>query len=149
MQGRRLILALTTGAAALALTVTTVASASPNEPGSGAASKLTPAQISAAPGKRAAYRKYVACKTVVEAPPARRCKAKDDKGAFFRSNLKTVRYNVCVRFPSRKVLCAKRQKANQGELYVNKITSSATGVHVVTWWVKGKKVGRFKFRVTG
>jgi hypothetical protein len=32
---------------------------------------------------------------------------------------------------------------------VNKITSTIPGSHVVSWYVKGKKVGAFAFRVTG
>jgi hypothetical protein len=30
---------------------------------------------------------------------------------------------------------------------VNKITSTEPGKHKVTWWVQGKKVGTFFFRV--
>ena len=60
----------------------------------------------------------------------------------------TVIYTVCVKFPSGKNLCAQAQEAEQGTLYVNKITSTIPGRHVVTWFVKGKKVGSFAFRVT-
>ena len=40
------------------------------------------------------------------------------------------------------------QEAKQGTLYVNKITSTIPGKHRVTWFVEGKKVGSFVFRVT-
>jgi hypothetical protein len=97
---------------------------------------------------RPAYRKYVACAKVVEAPPSRECKVSDEKGAFFRSNLRTVYYKVCVVFPTGKSLCATRQRAKKGELYVNEITSRMIGLHRVDWFVKGKKVGTYRFRIS-
>lgn len=97
---------------------------------------------------RPAFRKYVACAKVVEAEPSRQCGSSDEKGAFFRSNRRPVRYSVCVIFPTGKALCAKRQKAKKGELYVNEITSRMTGVHRVNWFVKGRKVGTYRFRIT-
>ena len=45
--------------------------------------------------------------------------------------------------------CAKAQKAEQGTLYVNKITSTIPGVHRVTWYVKGRRVGSTVFSVKG
>jgi len=96
----------------------------------------------------AAYKKYVGCGTSRNAEPAHKCPAGSKKGAFFRSNNADVRYTVCVRFPSRKNLCAQAQEADQGTLYVNKITSTIPGVHTVTWFVKGKKVGTVRFRIT-
>lgn len=107
---------------------------------------LAPAVADAA--KRPAYRTYVACGKVVEAKPSRSCRRASDKGAFFRSNHRTVHYTVCVTFPTRRALCAKRQKATQGELYVNEITSKMRGMHRVTWFVKGRKVGTYRFRIT-
>lgn len=97
---------------------------------------------------RPAFRKYVACAKVVEAEPSRKCKKSDEKGAFFRSNLRTVNYTVCVIFPTGKSLCASRQRAKMGELYVNEITSQMIGIHRVNWFVKGKKVGTYRFRIT-
>jgi hypothetical protein len=96
----------------------------------------------------AAYKKYIGCGTSRNAEPANKCPAGSKKGAFFRSNNGDVRYTVCVRFPSGKNLCAKAQEADQGTLYVNKVTSTIPGVHAVTWFVKGKKVGTVRFRVT-
>ncbi len=96
----------------------------------------------------AAYKKYVGCGISRNAEPSHKCPAGSKKGAFFKSNNADVYYTVCVRFPSRKNLCAKAQKAEQGILYVNKITSTIPGVHRVTWFVKGKRVGAFQFRVT-
>ena len=81
------------------------------------------------------------------AKPAHLCQKKRDKGAFFRSNNATVFYTVCVKFPTKKNLCAPRQEAAQGTLYVNKITSNIPGKHVVSWFVEGKKVGSFAFVV--
>jgi len=95
----------------------------------------------------AAFRKYVACGTLEKAKPSHVCPRRSKKGAFFRSNLADVNYSVCVRFPTGKSLCARSQKAEQGTLYVNKITSTIPGKHRVTWFVKGKRVGAFYFRV--
>lgn len=97
---------------------------------------------------RPAFRTYVACAKVKEARPARSCARSAEKGAFFRSNRRTVRFKVCVVFPARQVLCAKRQRATKGELYVNEITTQVTGVHRVIWFVRGKRVGSVRFRVT-
>jgi hypothetical protein len=97
----------------------------------------------------AAFSHYVACGVSQNAKPAHVCSKKRKKGAFFRSNSATVFYTVCVRFPTKKNLCAPRQEAVQGTLYVNKITSNIPGRHRVSWFVEGKKVGSFVFTVKG
>jgi hypothetical protein len=97
----------------------------------------------------AAYKKYVACGISGKAKPAHACPKKAKKGAFFKSLKGDVVYSVCVKFPSGKNLCAQAQEAQQGTLYVNKITSTIVGKHVVSWFVKGQKVGSWAFRVTG
>lgn len=106
---------------------------------------------SAAPAsaEAAAFRYYVACGLSQNAKPAHVCQKKRKKGAFFRSNRTDVFYTVCVRFPTRKNLCAPKQKAVRGTLYVNKISSNIPGEHRVTWFVKGKQVGAFDFLVPG
>ena len=96
----------------------------------------------------AAYKHYVGCGISRNAEPAHKCPAGSKKGAFFKSNNGDVAYTVCVKFPSGKNLCAQAQEAKQGTLYVNKITSTIPGMHAVSWFVKGKKVGTFTFRVT-
>jgi len=94
-----------------------------------------------------AYKKYVGCGISKHAKPKHKCPKQSKKGAFFKSFKRDVHYTVCVRFPSRKTLCAKGQEAEKGTLYVNKITSTEPGKHKVTWWVKGKKVGTRFFRI--
>jgi hypothetical protein len=95
----------------------------------------------------AAYQHYVACGISRNAKPAHACPKNAKKGAFFKSLKADVVYTVCVKFPSGKSLCAHAQKATKGTLYVNKITSTIPGRHQVSWFVKGKKVGTFVFRV--
>lgn len=95
----------------------------------------------------AAYRHYVACGLSKKAKPSHRCPKSRKKGAFFRSNRSDVFYTVCVKFPTKKNLCAPKQRAKKGTLYVNKVTSNILGKHRVTWFVKGKRVGRFFFVV--
>jgi hypothetical protein len=95
----------------------------------------------------AAYSHYVACGVSQHAKPSHICQKKRKKGAFFKSNKGTVFYTVCVRFPEGKHLCAPRQEATEGVLYVNKITTNIVGKHRVSWYVEGKKVGTFIFRV--
>jgi hypothetical protein len=98
----------------------------------------------------AAYKHYVACGVSQKAKPAHECSKKSKKGAFFKSLNGDVSYTVCVRFPTKKVICTgEPQEAEQGTLYVNKITSNIPGKHRVTWFVDGKRVGSFVFRVTG
>ena len=97
----------------------------------------------------ATFRHYVACGISQNAKPAHSVRNRRKKGAFFKSTKADVVYTVCVKFPSGKDLCAHAQKAEQGTLYVNKITSTIVGVHTVSWYVKGKKVGANVFRVTG
>lgn len=106
--------------------------------------------VSAAPAsakKGAAFKHYVACGLSQNAKPAHVCQKARDKGAFFRSNKGDVFYTVCVDFPGKKNLCAPKQKAEKGTLYVNKITTNIPGVHTVSWFVKGKQVGAFSFTV--
>jgi hypothetical protein len=97
----------------------------------------------------AAYKHYVGCGVSRNAKPAHACPKKAKKGAFFKSLNGNVVYSVCVKFPSGKNLCAQAQEAEQWTLYVNKITSTILGRHVVSWYVKGKKVGAWAFTVTG
>lgn len=97
----------------------------------------------------AAYKKYVGCGVSRNATPSHACPKGSKKGAFFKSFNGDVVYSVCVKFPTGKNLCAQAQEAEQGTLYVNKITSTIPGKHVVSWFVKGKKVGSWAFRVTG
>ncbi len=114
--------------------------------GLGTALLLVSAGPAAAQG--AAYRHYVACGLSKNAKPSHTCPKSRKKGAFFRSNKADVYYTVCVKFPTKKHLCAPKQQAEQGTLYVNKITSNIPGRHQVTWFVKGKRVGLFKFFVS-
>lgn len=111
---------------------------------SGLLAAAVPAAASAA-----AYKKYVGCGVSRNAKPAHVCPKGSKKGAFFKSFNGDVVYSVCVKFPSGKNLCAQAQEADQGTLYVNKITSTIPGKHVVSWFVKGQKVGSWNFRVTG
>lgn len=105
---------------------------------------LAPASASAA-----AYSHYVACGVSQNAKPSHVCQKGRKKGAFFESNNGTVFYKVCVRFPGGKHICAPREEANEGILYVNKITTNIVGKHRVSWYVEGKKIGSYVFRVPG
>lgn len=107
--------------------------------------------VSAAPApaqQPPAYVKYVACGVSPKAKAARKCPAGSKKGAFFKATRGSVDYSICVDFPRGKTLCAQKQRADRGTLYVNRITSNIPGVHKVTWFVKGKRVGVYRFRVT-
>lgn len=95
----------------------------------------------------AAYKHYVACGISQNATPSHVCPKGSKKGAFFKSLVGDVNYSVCVKFPSGKNLCAQKQEAIKGTLYVNKVTSTIPGKHRVTWFVEGKRVGSFVFRV--
>jgi len=112
--------------------------------GLGAALLMMAAPASA---EGAAFRHYVACGLSQKAKPSHRCAKPRKKGAFFRSNRADVFYTVCVKFPTRKNLCAPKQEAVRGTLYVNKITTNIPGRHRVSWFVKGKRVGVFNFFV--
>jgi len=107
----------------------------------------------ASAAKGHAFRHYVACGLSQKAKPSHVCQKPRKKGAFFRSNvghrcrdpegeeIRCVYYTVCVKFPTKKNLCAPKQQAEKGTLYVNKITSNIPGRHKVTWFVEGKRVG--------
>jgi hypothetical protein len=104
---------------------------------------------SAAPAtaQGAAFKHYVACGLSQKAKPSHLCQKPRKKGAFFRSNNADVFYAVCVKFPTKKNLCAPKQEAIKGTLYVNKITTNIPGKHRVSWFVEGKRVGVFNFFV--
>ena len=98
----------------------------------------------------AAYKHYVGCGISRNATPSHVCPKGSKKGAFFKSLKRDVNYTVCVKFPSGENKCTEKpQEAVQGTLYVNIITSTIPGKHRVSWFVKGKKVGTFVFRVKG
>ncbi len=95
-----------------------------------------------------AFKHYVACGLSRKAKPSHACPMRSNKGAFFKSLKADVKYTVCVKFPKHEHLCTEKpQEAEQGTLYVNKITSTTPGRHQVTWFVGGKRVGRVIFRV--
>lgn len=97
-----------------------------------------------------AYRHYVACGVSEQAKPDHSCPKGSKKGAFFKSLQADVNYTVCVRFPTKKSICTdEAQEAERGQLYVNRITSNIPGKHRVSWFVAGKRIGVFVFRVTG
>lgn len=100
-----------------------------------------------ASAKAAAFKHYVACGVSQNAKPAHSCPAGSKKGAFFKSTQADVFYTVCVKFPTGKNLCAQKQEATQGTLYVNTITTNIPGKHRVSWFVANKRVGLFIFDV--
>jgi hypothetical protein len=105
----------------------------------------SPAQAGTSKG----YDAYVACGVSKHAPAAHSCGTDSKKAAFFLSTDADVSYTVCVKFPNRdEPLCAPSQQAKRGHLYRNRITSTITGRHRVTWLVDGHQVGSFRFRVT-
>ncbi len=109
-----------------------------------------PASSRPTASEAAPYRYYVACGLSLNAKPSHRCRKRQQKGAFFRSNAADVSYTVCVRFPTGKMICTRKpQKAKRGTLYVNEITSNIPGKHRVTWFVAGKRVGLFYFSIYG
>jgi hypothetical protein len=119
----------------------------------GVASSSAEAPAKQAPAKQApaaspAFKHYIACGLSRKATPATVCPVGSKKGAFFKSLKADVKYTVCVKFPKKEHLCTEKpQEAEQGTLYVNKITSTTPGRHQVTWFVKGQKVGTSVFRV--
>jgi excalibur calcium-binding domain-containing protein len=94
---------------------------------------------------RPRFRVYVACGLSQNAPPARECPHRRKVGAFFESS-QPVYYTVCVKFPTRKTLCAASQEAEAGVVYVNRITTSITGWHRVVWNVEGRRLVRWFWR---
>ncbi len=109
---------------------------------------LMVAAVSASSAPAPAFEHYVACGLSKKAKPANVCPVKSKKGAFFKSLNGEVKYTVCVKFPKQEHLCTEKpQVAEEGTLYVNKITSTSVGKHEVTWFVKGQKVGTTVFRV--
>lgn len=85
------------------------------------------------------YRTFLACGMSAAARPASSCGKRQKKGAFFEAS-QPVAYTVCVRYPSRRELCARDQQAAAGTVYVNKVTSSIPGQHRVRWTVAGQVV---------
>lgn len=107
---------------------------------------------SAAPASAAdtaAYKHYVGCGLSKKENPSHACPSNSKKGAFFKSLKDDVFYAVCIKGPTGRSLCANRQQATKGGLYVNAITQTPPGRYEVTWFVDGKRVGLFAFRVTG
>lgn len=93
------------------------------------------------------YTTYAACGRTETSPPSHECKVGDELGAFFRSNLADVEYEICTSFPARPDICVADQQATMETLYVNSITSSIPGLHTVTWRVNGAEVGSWTFRL--
>jgi hypothetical protein len=101
----------------------------------------------AASAAAAEYTTYFGCGLTNETAPSHTCQVGVTPGAFFESPEGDVEYDVCVEFPSGAYLCAEEQEANEGTLYVNKITSTTPGVHFVDWYVEGILVGTWGFEL--
>ena len=112
-----------------------------------AASAIGPSLAPAQQRAPKPYQMYVACGLTANAKPAHSCAKGAKKAAFFRSKSTDVFYKICVRFPNGTRLCAPRSKPRQGALNSNRITSNIPGSHKVTWYVKGKLVGKRYLRV--
>lgn len=89
---------------------------------------------------------YMACERVTSASPSHRCEAGESIGAFFRSNVGDVTYDICVRFPAGQELCSRGQVARARTLYVNPVTAPE-GRLVATWSVAGEVVGQWTLNV--
>lgn len=107
---------------------------------------LIGAMAFAASAAAAEYTTYVGCSLSVEAPPSHSCQLGDTPGAFFESE-EEVEYDVCVEFPSGAYFCAEEQEAEEGVLYVNKITSTTPGLHFVDWYVEGSLIATWSFEL--
>ena len=85
---------------------------------------------------------------MARAQPKHRCAPSTTKAAMFRSNLRDVSYKICIKFPySQPSRPCASERAVKGVLYYNIINSNVPGLHRVTWFVKGKRIGRKRFRV--
>ena len=113
-----------------------------------------------APASRSpAYTTFVACGYDVQRPGTIRkthfCPPDEIVGAFFRRNVgqprSVVFYTVCVRFSQGGTTCKSGQPARKlgRRLYVNRIINPGPGLHRVTWFVSGERVGRWFFRRGG
>jgi hypothetical protein len=120
---------------------------------------LAAVAVAPADADAAAYTKYVGCKLGKNVPRAHVCR-RDTRsatfvGAYFISHRRDVYYTICVTFPGGATRCARHQPAGpgkngparRGDIYANKITSFALGPHKVTWFVDGRRVGRWFFRI--
>jgi hypothetical protein len=94
----------------------------------------------------ASYLTYVGCSPFVSASPSHVCHIGDEPGAFFKSDTE-VEYKVCVDFPNSETICSEEELAEANTLYVNAITTSVVGAHLVTWHVEGVEVASWAFRV--
>jgi hypothetical protein len=94
---------------------------------------------------RPQIRAYVACGLSRYAPPARECPHRSKVGAFLKSS-QAITYSVCIKFPTKRRLCARNQEAEAGVLYVNRITTSLVGWHKVTWFADGRRIVRWFWR---
>jgi hypothetical protein len=92
------------------------------------------------------YVAYVGCSRSQFAEPAHRCRRGSRVGTFFESS-QDVTYSVCVRFPTRRRICARNQFAEANTLYVNALTTRILGRHDVVWNVNGVRILR-RFRLS-
>jgi hypothetical protein len=93
------------------------------------------------------YSTWVACSHRASAKPATECRQSQKKAAFFRSSKHAAVYKVCAKFPNHERLCASAQAAEKGRTRHVTLATADTGRHKVTWYVDGKKVGRWRFDV--
>lgn len=95
------------------------------------------------------YVGYVGCGRKAATKPSRSCTEEQASAAFFLSRERHATYKVCVRYPGREQrLCASDLDAPRGQKQSVAIVTAGAGRHTVTWFVAGRKVATWSFRVT-
>lgn len=92
-----------------------------------------------------AFRAFAGCG--VDLPePDHNCYIGDAPSAYFKPFRKSVRYAICVRNPAGRVNCRKG-RARKRRYNSAFVARKMVGRYQVTWFVKGKRVARWYYRL--
>ena len=98
-------------------------------------------------GRRGAVQALRRLRDLAQRQPAHLCPMRQQEGRLLRKPQWRRQLHRLRQVPERQEPLRRSPGSDQGTLYVNKITSTIPGKHRVTWFVEGKKVGSFVFRV--
>jgi len=98
-----------------------------------------------APVEARAYRAFVGCGADFPEPD-HNCSIGDAPAAYLKPFRKAVRYRVCVRNPAGRTGC-RRGRAVRRRYDWLYVARGAVGSYRVTWFVGGKRVARWRYRM--
>jgi hypothetical protein len=105
-----------------------------------------------APAEAARFRTYASCgisDSSYRTPSSHSCPVGDlPQAVIINRKRSSVRYRLCVQVPSGSTYCATHRARGSGRLNQRSLHNETLGRHVVSWYVRGRLIGRWTLERT-